>query len=592
MITVCLCVHGQQTMLKSEEKEISGTESSEETTQKEGSKEKTLVYLEHCQTLSFDEELYPGAQLLRGEVVFRHDSALMYCDSAYFYEETNSLDAFGHVKLEQGDTLRGFGDILYYDGNKRFARFRKNVRLEHNDMTLTTDSLNYDRVADFSWYFGKGVIVDSVNTLTSRIGEYTPYNKQAVFRDSVLLVNDKFSLRADSLRYNTSSNIADLVGNTYIVYEEETDIHSTLGWYNTKSEQSMLLNRSTVVHSDGKSMTGDTIFYDKKIGHGRALGNIELKDTVQKVTLYGNYGEADENENWGFAADSALFVDWSVDDDYSYMHADTLFTEEQNEPIFSLQKRDSILVDSVLTWQPPDTVWRDTTYDRVRAWRHVRVWRSDMQMICDSLVYFSKDSTMELYGSPVCWNENSQMSAQHMTVYIKNEDVDYVYGIGNAIAVQQESDIRFDQLAGKELYGYIDNRALYQIDIKGNAQTIVFPKEKDGTFVGMNKTESSFVKLFLKESKIDYVVFTTATTGVLYPLDKLSESDTHLGAFFWADSERPKQPGDVMLHPTPVPRPVATAQSASAVDNSDDSESELPASNTSNKSKKPKSQKK
>lgn len=567
LLVLGVCVNAQTRLTRQE----SAVEQDTVATEKKG-KEKTLVYLEHSESLSFDEQLHPDAQFLRGNVIFRHDSALMYCDSAYFYEKTNSLDAFGHVRLEQGDTLKGYGDKLYYDGNRRFARFRNNVKLVHNEMQLTTDSLNYDRNADRAWYFSRGVIVDSVNHLTSVWGQYTPYNNQAIFRDSVVLVNDKFTLVADSLKYNTSSNIADLVGETVIVYEEETTIRSTLGWYNTKTEQSMLLRRSSVVHTDGKSLTGDTIFYDKKIGHGRALRNIEMRDTVQKVTLYGNYCEADENDNWGFACDSALLVDWSEADNYSYMHADTLYTEEETFRLFSLVERDSIMIDSVLTAQKPDTMWRDTTYDRVRAYRHVRVYRSDMQMICDSLVYLSKDSTMLLFGSPVCWNDDSQMSAQFITVYVKNGEVDYLHGVANAIAVQQESEHRFDQLAGKELYGYVVDGALRLIDVRGNAQTIVFPQEDDGTFVGMNKTESSFVKLYIKDKKIDYVVFTTATSGVMYPLDNLKDEDTHLGPFFWANSERPKKPGDVFLHPEPTPRPVMGSQSASAVDDTTESD--------------------
>ena len=113
-------------------------------------KAQTMVYLERSETLNFDEKRIADAQILVGNVVFRHDEAMMYCDSAYFYEKSNSLDAFGHVRFEQGDTLQGFGDLLYYDGNTKMARLRKNVRLIHgkeaeNPTLLTTDSLNYAR---------------------------------------------------------------------------------------------------------------------------------------------------------------------------------------------------------------------------------------------------------------------------------------------------------------------------------------------------------------------------------------------------------------------------------------------------------------
>ena len=170
----------------------------------QGESKVSLVFLEHSETLSFDEKRLPDVQILKGEVRFRHDSALMYCDSAYFFEKENSLHAFGHVHLLQGDSIEGCGDVLYYNGNTKMARFRKHVKLIHNDATtLTTDSLNYDRARNIAYYFSGGMIEDSLNTLTSRWGQYTPDNNQAVFRDKVKLVNPNFVLTADTLCYNT-----------------------------------------------------------------------------------------------------------------------------------------------------------------------------------------------------------------------------------------------------------------------------------------------------------------------------------------------------------------------------------------------------
>ena len=219
-----------------------------------------MVYLDHSNTLSFDEERIADAQILRGNVIFRHDDALMYCDSAYFYENSNSLDAFGHVRLIQGDTLQGFGEKLFYDGNTKLARLRRNVRLVHgregeNPTVLTTDSLNYDRAASIAYYFHGGTVQDSLNTLVSVRGHYHTNTKQAIFSKEVVLTNPNFVLTSDTLLYNTDTKIADIVSPTLIVYDKETDIHTSLGWYNTNTEQSMLLNRSIVHHEDGNTTT-------------------------------------------------------------------------------------------------------------------------------------------------------------------------------------------------------------------------------------------------------------------------------------------------------------------------------------------------
>lgn len=534
----------------------------------------SLVYLEHSQTLSFDEQRLPDAQILRGDVRFRHDSVIMYCDSAYFFEKENSLHAFGHVHMVQGDTLEGFGDVLFYNGNTKLARLRRHVRLIHQKTTLTTDSLNYDRKKNIAYYFSGGMIEDSLNTLTSRWGQYTPDNHQAIFRDEVKLVNPKFVLTADTLGYNTETYQSDIVGPTTILYDEETTILSTNGWYNTQTELSMLLDRSRIIHVDGITLTGDTIYYDKANGYGRSLGNIESTDSTNHMTLYGNVSEVWEDGGRGYVTDSAMLLDWSDSTAFTYMHADTLWTEEISYPIFTLKMRDSLLVDSVMVAQNPDTIWRDTTYQQLRAFWHVRVFRNDIQAVCDSARYHGRDSLLTLFGMPICWNEDNQMSADQIDIYFKNETVDYMHGVGNALAVKREGFSEFNQLAGKEMLAYVKDRDVYLVDVKGNAETIFYPREDDGSYVGVNRTQSSFVKMYMQNRQIDHVVFTTATTGVMIPIDQALPEETKLSGFFWAEAERPLRPADIFLYPPRTERPSAVAISASA---DDEEEEELPA---------------
>lgn len=534
-----------------------------------------MVYLEHSETLSFDERRLPDAQILRGNVCFRHDSALMYCDSAYFYDKQNSLHAFGNVRLIQGDSIEGFGDRLYYDGNSKMARFRKHVKLIHNgETTLTTDSMNYDRANNIAYYFSGGMIEDTINTLTSEWGQYTPDNHQALFSQHVRLVHPKFVLTCDTLCYNTETYQADIVSPTEIIYEHETTILSSNGWYNTNTERSMLLKRSMIIHADGMTLTGDTIYYDKANGYGKVLGNMQSVDSANHMTLYGNKGELWEDDNHGYVTDSAMMVEWSDSAMFLYMHADTLFTDQVPYQRCDLIEQDSILVDS--TWQhpAPDTVWIDTTYMQIRAYYNVRIYREDVQCVCDSAHYNGRDSIATLCGDPVCWNESNQVSSDTIRVYIKNGEVDYLHGIGNAIAIKQEGSTEFDQLAGKEMMAYVRDGDIYLVDVQGNAETVFYPREDNGSYVGLNKTQSSFVKLFLENRQIHHILFTTSTTGVMIPMDQATDADKYLATFFWAEQERPHKPGDIFLHPTRTPRPDATIVSASTDDEEDEEDEE------------------
>ena len=523
-----------------------------------------LVYLEHSETLSFDKQRLPDAQILKGDVQFRHDDMLMYCDSAYFYEKTNSLDAFGNVRFVQGDTLSGFGDVLYYDGNTKYARFRRNVRLIHRQTVLTTDRVDYDRRAERAFYDEGGQIEDSVSTLTSVWGLYMPPTSQAVFRDQVHLVNKNFILDTDSLRYNTQSHVADLVRPTEIVYEEETTILSDCGTYNTETEQSRLLNRSQVLHEDGKQLTGDTIYYDKHIGYGRVIGHMQLKDTVQMTTLYGNFGELFDDGDNAYATDSALMVDWSNDTAYTYMHADTLFAD-----LIPYVDTTILPIDSALGRLVPDTILTDSTYRQIRAFRNVRVYNKEYQTVSDSLVYNGRDSIATLFYDPVLWSQRQQVSADVIDIFIKNEVADYAHGVGNAIAIKHEARDMFDQMQGKEMYAYIRDGEIRQVDVSGNAETIFYPREDDGTFSGVNKTQSSLVKLYLIDQKIDHIVFSTTTNGTMYPLDQIKDEERFLNAFFWATKERPRDPLDVFRHPERTLRPKERAVSAAVEEEED-----------------------
>ena len=532
----------------------------------------SMVYLEHSETLSFDEKRLPDAQILKGDVCFRHDSALMYCDSAYFFDKENSLHAFGHVHLVQGDSIEGFGDMLFYNGNTRMARLRRHVRLIHQQTTLTTDSLNYDRLRNIAYYFTGGSIRDSLNTLTSQWGQYTPDSYRALFRGKVELVNPKFTLTADTLCYNTDSHQADLVGPTEIVYEKETTIFSTKGWYNTETELSMLLNRSRIVHNDGKTLTGDTIYYDKHAGYGKTIGNIATHDSINHLSLYGQFCEMWEDGQHGYVTDSAMMIDWSDSLNYTYMHADTLYTEQVPYRVFTLQARDSMLVDSVMVYQPADTLWKDTAYRQMRAFYHVRIYREDLQAVCDSMLYHGRDSIITLFGTPICWNDVNQISADKIDIHVLNQTIDHLHGTGNAIAIKQEGENAYDQLGGKDIYAYILDNEVYLIDVQGNAETIFYPREDDGTFIGVNRTQSSFVKLYIEDRKIHHVVFTTSSSGVMYPLDQVSDAETRLGTFFWADAERPRIPGDIFLHPQRTIRPQAGSVSASTEEEEEQTE--------------------
>ena len=363
---------------------------------------KTKVYLIHSNTLSFDKAVKPDAQILNGDVCFRHDSSYMYCDSAYFFEQTNSLEAFSNVRMEQGDTLFVYGDYLFYDGNTQVAYLRENVRMENGQVTLFTDSLNYERIPNIGYYFEGGLIVDSLNQLSSFYGQYSPETKLAVFNDSVQVENPDFTLYSDTLHYDTESKVATILGPSVIVSDSGT-IHTSRGWYDTVNNTSLLLDQSQV-ESGEKILIGDSIFYNRDTGMGEVYGNMSLIDTAQHVTLQGEYGYYNEQTGYAFATDSARFLEYSQGDTL-FLHADTL---------------QMVTVDSV--------------YREIKAYYGVRFYRIDMQGVCDSMQFNTRDSVLYMYTEPVLWNEQYQLYGDTIAIYMNDSTIEYAHVIQFAFA--------------------------------------------------------------------------------------------------------------------------------------------------------------
>jgi lipopolysaccharide export system protein LptA len=480
---------------------------------------KTKVYLENADVQYFNKNINDQRKLLNGNVVFRHDSSFMYCDSAYFYERDRSLEAFGRVRLEQGDTLFVYGDYLFYDGNIELAQMRRNVRMvnvqqDSTEVTLYTDSLDYNRIANMCYYFDGGRVVDAENELVSLYGQYSPGTKIAVFNDSVRLTNPNFILYSDTLEYSTETKIAVILGPSIIESDSGT-VYSDRGWYNTQDNTSLLLDRSTVLSGE-KILTGDSLLYDRTNGTGTAFGNIILYDTVQSMTLTGHFGYYEERTEYAFVTDSACALEYSQGDTL-FLHADTL-----------------------------ELITVDSTSRYLRAYRGVRFYRSDIQGICDSMYFSTKDSVLYMYGDPVLWSENQQLSGDSIIIYMADTAIDYVHVPASAFSVQYVDSGCFNQLGGNDLKAYFNGRNVARIDIDGNAESIYYPLEEDGTIEILIYIQSSYLSMWMDEAgKLAKLKFESSPVGKVIPLPDLTEEQKTLKKFVWHEDLRPVDKYDI-----------------------------------------------
>lgn len=459
----------------------------------------------------------PDVNIFVGNVHFLHKGMHLYCDSILFYRASNSVRAFDNVRMEQGDTLFIYGDYLYYDGEKELARLRNNIRMENLTTTLTTDSLNFDRKIDLGYYFNGGTLVDTINVLQSDWGEYSPSTKIAKFKKEVELTNNQMQLYSDTLIYSTESNIATILGPSEII-SAANKIYSTKGYYNTAKEQAELMERSKI-YTEGKILTGDSLFYDKISGYGEAFWNVDMHDTINKNRLQGDYCYYDERSQNAFATDRAIAIDYSQGDSL-FIHGDTL-------------KLNTYYLNT-------DSVFREVmVYDKVR------IYRSDLQGVCDTLIYNSKDSCITMYNEPVIWNESQQLLGEQIKIFMNDSTIDWAHIENQALAVERKDSIHYNQIAGKEIKSYFDKGQIYKVDVIGNVLISFYPEEKDKSILGMIEAETSLMNLYIEKMQMQKIVMSPNSNGVMYPMSQIPEDKLYLENFVWLDYLRPKSKLDL-----------------------------------------------
>lgn len=479
------------------------------------------VYLLNADVIRFEEYINPDAQRLIGNVVFRHDSMYMYCDSALFYQDRNSFDAYHNVRIEQGDTLFLYGDSLFYDGNTKILRVRDNVRLENKTMILLTDRLNYDRNTELGWFFDGGTLLDEESTLISEYGQFDTNAKLAIFMDGVSLESPDYTLTSDTLHYNTDTHIAFLTSPATIVNEDNV-INTRHGRFNTDNKSAVLLDRSVVEQNDGENrMTGDSIIYDSEAGLMEGFGKVIINNYKDKVDIHGEYVYYNRDNDSAVVTGKALLIEYSAGDSL-FVHADTF-----RLVTFYNDRRDSVVE------------------RQVRGFHKVRAYRPDLQMVADSMLFTSKDSSLTLYDDPILWNEDSQILGEQIIFYMNDSTIDWAHVIGQALYVQDNDSIHFNQIAGREMKAYFKNGEIDYADVNGNVQAVFYPLDSDSAMIGMNTTEGSSLRVHFKMRAVDKIVMINSSNGVMYPMDKIDEKKMYLPNFNWFQRIRPLDPEDV-----------------------------------------------
>nr|WP_299343633.1 OstA-like protein [Allomuricauda sp.] len=460
-----------------------------------------------------DEAQFPGASIFskddQRQVQFEHQGADLWCDIAIFYNQENRLKAIGNIRLQQGDSIEMNSGKIDYDGNTKLAKAWENVDLTNGQMTLTTDTLYFNREAQESYYRSGGTIVDSTNVLTSRVGTYFMTTKKYQFLDSVHIDNPDYILDSERLDYYTTSKNAYMYGPSTIT-GEDYKIYCERGFYDTKIEQGYGIKNTRIDYND-RIIVGDSLYFDKTTEFASATNNIQITDTINQGVIRAHYAEVYKALDSLFATKRAVSVNL-VEQDSLYVHGDTL----------------------MVTGKPESRI--------LRAFRNAKFYKTDLSGKCDSIHFSEKTGVTQLITDPIMWNVENQITGDsiHLISDMETDKLDSLKVLENAFIISFDTIGKqgYNQAKGKDLFGKFIENELKLIDLVKNTEVIYYMYNDDDELIGIDKTICSKIRLVMANNDIEDITFFINPDGDIFPDKDLPLESRKLKGFVWRGDER------------------------------------------------------
>lgn len=466
-----------------------------------------------------------------GNVIFEQSQTTIYCDSAIFNRQKNSIEAYGKIRIIDGDSVTVTASRLTYDGNKKIAYLRRNVVFNKlQTATLYTDFLDYERERGMAKYFNKGKLVDSTNTLTSLKGYYDLKANLASFKTDVVAVNKESTLSSDTLQYHSRSKIIYFRAHTKVKDKEGRTGYYETGHYDTKSKTSDLVRGD--FETAKYKLRGSKLFLDDVRQLYRAKGNVVMTSKEENMHIYGDDGFYDKRKMISKVHGHAYVARVADEQDTLFISADTLVSIDSPDP----------------------------KAKRLVAYKNVRIFKNDLQGRADSLVYQASDSTLYFYGDPVLWTEGNQMTADSITVLLVNRQINRIYMVSSAFVASTDSLDNYNQIKGRNMTAYFSGKSIHHVVVEGNGESIYYALQeeeeqvKDTTIsvsvvAGMNKIICSNMRINFKTGKIHNISFYMKPDASFIPPHELKKEDTLLRGFRWRGADRPSRGTVVQKNP-------------------------------------------
>ncbi|MBR1926771.1 MAG: hypothetical protein IJ840_03330 [Bacteroidales bacterium] len=548
-----------------------------------------------------------------GNARFEHNGTKLICDTALWDVDANVIKAIGHVRIIQNRTVLTSDNLDYYIGSSLAEFRGSLVQLQDKDKnTLKTRNLDYDTADSVAIFRNGGAFRDKDGQIIeSDIGRYDAKEKSFRFYRDVNMYTDSVFVKTDDLEFDTETSVATFGAGTH-AWRGDNMLSAGAGSYDRAAEV-FNFSKNVHLLTVNQEAWCDTLVYERAFDNAEMFGHVELLDTTRNVTAVAGYMQyVDSLERMRMLRDPSVIAIFAREDtkDTVYVRGDELLywsvprgEVPENEVLKSKRRMDDLAVDPVAEYRRkayqaavsaaeeakrkmeeddpnfkgsrpkggpfaepmlpvPDSLDVTTKKDSLAVepmdstkigfllgLRNVKVFRKDMQVVCDSLVYNDLDSLVRLYRSPIVWNEvRRQYSADSISVVLKNRTLDKASLMSNAFIAVQEDSLCFDQIRGTEMMAYFDSTgALRRFDSMGGASGMFFLEEK-GALATVNKFEAKMISATFLDGTINDLVYYEAVKSDAYPAVQLNSNERTLKGFEWQPEKRPKGPEDVVVY--------------------------------------------
>lgn len=562
------------------------------------------IIVENSDNARFVNQDGDFVRYLNGNVRLYQDSTVMFCDSARLF--ANQLIAYGQVVIIQNDSIQIFADSLIYDGDLRIAKLYHDVILQNNDQQLFTEFLTYNMNTKVGSYTDGALLKNKDSEIKSKIGQYYVDEKEVRFYENVSILNKDFQLWTDSLRYDYGNDIAYFLTKTRID-QDSAKIYCEDGFYNIGEELAEFRQNAQYIQEDktaigevirydasikeiflagdaeytdkDRAAKGDTIIYNELTEDTEIRGNAEYKDAERSMVgqvlkfnaeteAFSSQGRAtivdsttsitaqnidfDQESGLGNAKGDVIVVDTASNttmrSENMIFSQETNFSKAYNDDgskawLYTVLEEDSLFLraDTLLTTEYVDST---SETNLLQGYYNVRMFKSNLQAKCDSILFNTTDSMLVLFDDPVMWTDSSQFSADTIEIYLKNEEIDKILMKRNGFIINTSDTIYFNQIKGKNVEILFSEGAIDSMTVMGNAESIYFMKDDENAYVGMNKSICSKMGFKFFENELKDIYFDVDINSNFTPITLVDPMD-RLEGFIWLDKERPKNKNEL-----------------------------------------------